>query len=108
MNDLELQAYRKYYVRGESERIQNQYLNIFKSKSKSKAVRIKCLDCCCFQPSEASDCRVESCPLFNVNPYRVTRLKREAKQARLQNDVSKCDTKEKETENQDNGAGNGK
>lgn len=33
-----------------------------------KAIRTKCLDCCCFQPLEVRLCTAENCPLF---PYRM-------------------------------------
>lgn len=33
-----------------------------------KAIRLKCLDCCCFMESEVRQCTIKSCPLF---PYRL-------------------------------------
>ena len=42
-----------------------------------KAIREKCLDCCCFSAAEVSLCSVERCPLypfrFGKNPYRAKR-----------------------------------
>lgn len=39
-----------------------------------KAIRAKCLDCCCGNPNEVRLCTVESCALFpfrfGKNPYR--------------------------------------
>ena len=32
--------------------------------SRSKAIRLKCLDCCCGQPSEVRKCPAENCPLW--------------------------------------------
>ena len=32
-----------------------------------KAIKLKCLDCCCDQANEVKLCSVESCPLF---PFR--------------------------------------
>ncbi len=32
-----------------------------------KAIRLKCLDCCCYQLKEVSLCTAENCPLY---PYR--------------------------------------
>ena len=29
-----------------------------------KAIRAKCLDCCCGHPSEVRDCTVKNCPLY--------------------------------------------
>jgi len=39
-------------------------------KSLASAVKAKCLDCCCWQHSEAADCRVPMCALYFFNPYR--------------------------------------
>lgn len=37
-----------------------------------KLVRMKCIDCCCFSPSEVEKCHLETCPLwifrFGKNP----------------------------------------
>ena len=42
-----------------------------------KAIRAKCLDCCCGSFSEISLCPAEKCPLypfrFGKNPYRAKR-----------------------------------
>ena len=42
-----------------------------------KAIRAKCLDCCCDQPSEVKLCPSEQCPLYpfrlGKNPFRVKR-----------------------------------
>lgn len=35
-----------------------------------KAIRAKCLDCCCDHPSEVRNCSVKNCPLY---PYRMGR-----------------------------------
>lgn len=35
-----------------------------------KAVRAKCLDCCCYQPQEVRLCVSQSCPL---HPFRMGR-----------------------------------
>ena len=29
-----------------------------------KAIRAKCLDCCCGHPSEVRDCTIKNCPLY--------------------------------------------
>jgi hypothetical protein len=34
----------------------------------SKACRMKCLECCCFQLSEVKHCKIKSCALW---PYRM-------------------------------------
>jgi hypothetical protein len=35
-----------------------------------KAIRAKCLDCCCWQPKEVRECTVLDCALY---PYRLGR-----------------------------------
>lgn len=35
-----------------------------------KAIRAKCLDCVCYQPSLVKECEIETCALF---PYRMGR-----------------------------------
>lgn len=32
--------------------------------TRSKAIRLKCLDCCAYQPKEVKFCHIESCPLW--------------------------------------------
>ena len=71
--------YRKNYIKNEHPSTQKQYLKAFKTKQRSIAIRIKCLDCCAFQRTEAADCNVISCPLYNFNPYRIARIKQESK-----------------------------
>lgn len=39
--------------------------------SRKDTLRAKCLDCCCFQQSEAAACTSTTCPLYSVNPYRL-------------------------------------
>lgn len=39
--------------------------------SRSKAIRQKCLDCCCWQMSEVRLCTATKCPLW---PYRMGTL----------------------------------
>lgn len=45
--------------------------------SRGKAIRLKCLDCCCGSPNEVKLCSVEKCPLhpfrFGTDPYRTKR-----------------------------------
>ena len=35
-----------------------------KNLTPMKAIRAKCLDCCCHQPLEVRLCTVENCPLY--------------------------------------------
>ena len=39
-----------------------------------KAIRAKCLDCCCGQVAEVRRCELEKCPLF---PYRLGKRPKE-------------------------------
>lgn len=48
-----------------------------KKISRAKAIRLKCLDCCCFQPSEVRKCPSTDCTL---HPFRMGRVKRETKE----------------------------
>lgn len=54
----------------------------------AKAIRAKCLDCCCDQVNEVKLCPVEDCPLwpfrFGKNPYRTRVLTPEQKEAAAQ------------------------
>lgn len=45
--------------------------------SRADSLRAKCLDCCCFQVTEAAQCSSELCPLHSINPYRAKRKKRQ-------------------------------
>lgn len=51
----------------------------------AKAIRAKCLDCCCDQVNEVKLCPVEDCPLwpfrFGKNPYRTRVLTPEQREA---------------------------
>lgn len=52
-------------------------MNDEKLKNPVKAIRAKCLDCCCSQLREVELCPSERCPLwpfrFGRNPYRTKR-----------------------------------
>lgn len=52
-----------------------------------KAIRAKCLDCCCGQPNEVRLCTIERCPLhpfrFGTNPYRAKREYTEEQRAEM-------------------------
>lgn len=52
--------------------------------SQGKAIRLKCLDCCCGNANEVKLCIMEDCPLhpfrFGKNPY----LKREYTEEQLE------------------------
>ena len=50
-----------------------------------KAIREKCLDCCCGSANEVKLCHIEKCPLysfrFGKNPYRTVRVMSEEQKA---------------------------
>jgi len=39
-------------------------------KSMKKAIKMKCLDCCCWVVKEVKLCSVITCPLYAYRPYR--------------------------------------
>lgn len=39
-----------------------------KRVTRAKAIRLKCLDCCCGHPGDVRNCPVTKCPLY---PYRM-------------------------------------
>jgi hypothetical protein len=49
-----------------------------KQMSPLEAIRLKCLDCCCYQPSEVRLCEAVTCPLWpfraGKHPYTKRRL----------------------------------
>jgi hypothetical protein len=46
-----------------------------------KAIRIKCIDCCCHQPSEIKNCEITTCPIW---PYRMGKpLKRRGRPSKI-------------------------
>ena len=52
-----------------------------------KAIRAKCLDCCCGQANEVKLCTCKDCPLyafrFGKNPYLFTEEQRQAMAERM-------------------------
>lgn len=52
-----------------------------------KAIRAKCLDCCCGSPEEVRQCPCENCALypfrFGKNPYRAKREYTEEQKAAM-------------------------
>ena len=52
-----------------------------------KAIRAKCLDCCCGSSNEVKLCHLEKCPLhpfrFGKNPYRTPRQLTEVQRAAM-------------------------
>ena len=52
--------------------------------SRSKAIRLKCLDCCCGQPAEVRKCPAVDCPLWRF------RMGREVKDDTLSENTEFC------------------
>ena len=54
--------------------------------SATKAIRLKCLDCCCGNPNEVRLCTIPNCPLypfrFGKDPYRKPRSEAQREIAR--------------------------
>ena len=52
-----------------------------------KAIREKCLECCCGSATEVSECKIARCPLhafrFGKNPYRQQRVLSEEQKAMM-------------------------
>lgn len=63
-------------------------------QSPLKAIREKCLDCCCGQPSEVKSCPAEDCPLWHFrmgkNPFRQKRELTEEQKANLAERMKKA------------------
>jgi len=51
----------------------NGYKKAMLGKSKSTALKQKCLDCVCWQRTEIDNCGVETCPLYPYRPYQKAR-----------------------------------
>lgn len=50
--------------------MRNLFLSVFATKpTMSKCVKLKCLDCCCFDKTEVTKCTTITCPLWEVRPY---------------------------------------
>ena len=47
------------------------YDRALRGKSKTTGIKAKCLDCCCWQQTEAALCESVECPLFPYNPFRI-------------------------------------
>ena len=58
------------------ETYQNLYKQAMSGKSRTAGVKAKCLDCCCWQRSEAQDCQVPTCPLYPYNHYQMRARKK--------------------------------
>ena len=41
----------------------------YEGNSKAAGIKAKCLDCCCWQRTEITNCTVLACPLWPYRPY---------------------------------------
>ena len=41
----------------------------FSGQSKAAAIKARCIQCCCYQKTEITLCRVTDCALFRYRPY---------------------------------------
>jgi len=64
-----------------------------KGKSKSAAIKAKCLDCSCFQKTEVTLCTVKTCSLWEYRPYQIKTEK--IKSGRVLSDEEKNKIKER-------------
>jgi len=46
------------------------FLKAFSGKSKSAAIKAKCIQCAAYQRSEVTNCQVTACALFRYRPFR--------------------------------------
>lgn len=51
--------------------VQMLYLRVFCTKTSIKDhVKLKCLDCCCFDKEEVRRCSTITCPLHKIRPFK--------------------------------------
>jgi len=69
---------------------QQNYETAISAKSRAAAIKAKCLDCCCWQRVEITNCPVQTCPLYPYRPYRIAKKpKSPQKLGSLENKKSK-------------------
>ena len=65
-----------------------------------KAIRAKCLDCCCDQAEEVKMCPSENCPLYpfrlGKNPYRMKREMSDEQREKMKAVLAAAREKQKE------------
>ena len=63
-----------------------------REKNPLKALRARCLDCCCYQPSEVRKCTAVECPSWpfrmGTNPFRQKRVLSDGEKRALAVDVN--------------------
>jgi len=71
MNEVQRQ-----WLKGIPKVYQQNYNKAIEGRSRTAAIRAKCLDCTNWQRVEIADCLVETCPLFPYRPYRSSKKPR--------------------------------
>lgn len=68
---FELDSKKSRYVKKLKSSYRWLFYNVFEGESKSlkNAVKAKCLDCCCFDRFEITNCKIETCALYKLRPY---------------------------------------
>ena len=49
---------------------QQNFKTAITGRSRTAAIKAKCLDCCCWQRAEVSNCSIDTCSLWLYRPYR--------------------------------------
>lgn len=57
------------YFRGIPDSQKRIFYDSYQGKSKARALKAKCLDCCAFDKIEVKNCIVKTCPLWFFRPY---------------------------------------
>ena len=74
----------------------NENINVESNVNTSvlKAIRLKCLDCCCDSANEVKLCPCEKCPLhpfrFGKNPYRTKKEYTEEQLEKMRENMNKA------------------
>lgn len=57
-------------IKGHSPKLYPLFFRVYAGQTGlSQAVKAKCLNCSCWQPSEITNCTVLTCPLWEFRPY---------------------------------------
>lgn len=60
----ELKTIRRY-----TPRYENLAKRVFSGRSRGAAIKLACLQCCCWQRNEVRDCTIGGCALHQYRPY---------------------------------------
>lgn len=77
--------------------------------TRNKAIKEKCMDCCCWQSEEVLLCPVTKCALwpyrFGSNPFGKTKVMTEEQKAAIRNRFTKSEIIEEDVESEDDEEG---